>query len=421
MSKELFEKRNKLTYDLRQALDKWEAEAKRPTSEFDTRANSLLKEQVERLEKDLDQVESELSRSQISEKHAKREAELAKPEFDTRTSVKGNDPEAEYAKRFGEALFSGNRVALERVMNERTSVSTLTSVNANTPYAIPTIWQNRIVEKLNQFNVMRTICPVRNIVGDQKIVIGGALPTSYKVVENATITEDAAFAVSNVDVLDLTYACFVPITKQYQTDAIGGLDYVARKAGESLANLLETEYTTGAGTSGNMPGLLTAGFTTYDSALTSTYDLATWAAQASNKASDDIIELAHKVPAQYRSGCVYMMNDTVAKTVRKLKDGSNNYVWKNPDRYSDLRDGMPSTLYGFPVYINTAHTAATGNNNKFMTFFNPNYYEIYDRNGGIDVMIDPYGLSTQLVTRLVVSLRTYGVCTNTDAGAHLVF
>ena len=52
-----------------------------------------------------------------------------------------------------------------------------------------------------------------------------------------------------------------------------------------------------------------------------------------------------------------------------------------------------------------------------MAFFNPQYYEIYDRNGGVDVMIDPYGLSTSLITRLVVSPRTYGVCTNTDAGA----
>ncbi|MCA6603384.1 MAG: hypothetical protein IM533_02605, partial [Pseudanabaena sp. M007S1SP1A06QC] len=54
MSKELFEKRNKPTYDLRQALDKWESDNKKPTAEFDTRANGLLKEQVERLEKDLD-------------------------------------------------------------------------------------------------------------------------------------------------------------------------------------------------------------------------------------------------------------------------------------------------------------------------------------------------------------------------------
>lgn len=415
MSKELFEKRNKLTYDLRQALDKWEADNKKPTSEFDTRANSLLKEQVERLEKDLDQVESELSRSQISEKHAKREAELAKPEFDTRgNTLRGSDSDMEYAKRFGEALFSGNRVALERVMSERTDITTAAT---NTSSAIPVIWQNRIVEKINQFNVMRSLCPVRNVVGDQKIVLGGALPTSYKVTEAGAITDDTTFAVSNIDVLDLTYACYLPITKQYATDAIGGLEYVARKGGESLANKLEDEYTNGAGTSGNMPGILPKTTLTYDTGITTTFTLANWAAKANNGASDDLIELAHKVLPQYRSGCVYMMNDATAKTIRKLKDGSNNYVWKNPERYSDVRDGMPSTIYGFPVYINQQIATPTADNNKFIEFFNPNYYEIYDRNGGIDVMIDPYGLSTNLMTRVVLSIRTYGVLTNTDAAA----
>lgn len=416
MSKELFEKRNKLTYDLRQALDKWEADNKKSSNEFDVRANSLLKEQVERLEKDLDQVESELSRSVANEKHAKREAELAKPEFDTRAAVKGGDSESEYAKRFGEALFSGNRVALERVMNERTSITTAAT---NSTSAIPVMWQNRIVEKLNQFNVIRSLCPIRNVVGDQKIVLGGALPTSYKVTEGNAITEDDTFAVSNIDVLDLTYACYLPITKQYQTDAIGGLEYVARKAGESLANKLEDEYTNGAGTSGNMPGILAGFTTTLDTGVT-TYTLATWAAKANNGASDDLIDLAHTVKAQYRSGCVYMMNDTTAKTVRKLKDTTNAYIWKNPDRYSDIREGMPSTIYGFPVYINQAIATPAANNAKFMAFFNPNYYEIYDRNGGVEVMIDPYGLSTSLMTRVVVSHRTYGVVTNVDAGAVLI-
>ena len=52
------------------------------------------------------------------------------------------------------------------------------------------------------------------------------------------------------------------------------------------------------------------------------------------------------------------MSDTVAKTVRKLKGGDGQYIWKNPDRYSDIREGMPSTIYGFPVYINQTMESA---------------------------------------------------------------
>ena len=413
MSSELFDKRNKLTYDLRQALDKWESDNNKPTSDFDLRSNSLIKEQVERIEKELDQVEAQLARGLKNETLAKREAELSKPQFERKASfIKTED---DYTTRFAKELFTGNRIGLDRVMNERTA---LTTGATNVSSAIPTEWQNRIVEKINQFNIMRSICPVRNVVGDQKIVIGGALPTAVKMTEGSAITEDTTHAVSNVDILDLTYGCFVPVSKQFATDAIGGLEYVARKAGEAIGNKLEDEYTNGLGTSGNMPGLLAETFTA--SAVDSGgANLAAWVALTSQGAADSLIDLAHSVPAQYRSGGAYMMSDTIAKTVRKLKGGDGQYLWKNPENYSDIRDGMPSTIYGFPVYINNTMETAPAAGETFAIFGNFGYYEIYDRDGGPQVFIDPYGLSTALTTRVVVSHRTYGKCTNLDAFARL--
>lgn len=407
-NKELFEERNRLTSVLHKELDSWEAETRNSTNSFDVKANSIWKEKISKIEADLDAVETQIN---IASKRAKMEVSNT-PLFDTRGAIKGSDPEADYSKRFAEALFSGNRVALERVMSERTNVTT---GGGNFSPAIPTEFQNRIVEKINQFNIMRQICPVRTVGMNQKIVVGGALPTAYKVSEAGAITEDATFSVANVDVGHLTYACYVPVSKQYTNDAIGGIQYIATKAGEAIGNLVEAEYTSGAGTSGNMPGLLTtSGIGSIDTGGT----LANWIANASNSSSDDLIDLAHTVAPQYRNGAVFMMSDTIAKTVRKFKDGVNNYVWKNPDRYSDIRDGMPSTIYGFPVYINQTMETAPADTEPFVCFFNPNYYEIYDREG-VDVMIDPYGLSTSLMNRLVVSLRTYGVCTNPNAVAVL--
>lgn len=415
MSKELFEKRNKLTYDLRQALDKWEADNKKPTSEFDIRANGLLRDNVARLEAELDQVESELTRSHAAEKLARKEAELAKPEFDTRNkSLASNNAESELTKRYAQALFSGDRYAFARAQDEVRTY--LTTTGANFSSAVPTEWQSRIVEKLNRFNIMRSICPVRNVSADQKIVVGGVLPTSYKVSEGTNITEDSTYTIGNVDVLDLTYACYVPITKQYQTDAIGGMDYVARKSAESLSNLLEDEYTNGAGGAGNMPGILS-----YAGSFAGTVDsgVAALGSWSGTTASDQLIDLAHTVAPQYRRNASYMMSDTVAKTVRKLKGGDNQYIWKTPDRYSDIREGMPSTIYGFPVYINQTMETAPAAAETFVLFGDFNYYECYDRNGGVDIMIDPYSLSQALTTKIIVSHRTYGVCTNPVAFANL--
>lgn len=404
MSKELFEKRNKLTYDLRQALDKWEADNKKPTSDFDTRANSLLKEQVERLEKDLDQVEAQLASNLSNEKHAKREAELAKPEFESRSNfVSSSD---DYTKRFAEMLFSGNRIGLDRLMSERTF---LTTGAANVSAAIPQEWQNRIVEKINQLNVIRQVSPIRNVGADQKIVIGGALPTAYLMTEGSAITEDTTHAVANVTVGDFTYGCYVPVSKQFATDAIGGLEYVARKAGEALANKLEAAYLNGeaSGPTGLIPALNTAGSPNVDSGgstLTIT--------------GDQIIDMSYAVAPQYRRNGAYMFSDALIKVIRKIKtatSGSNEYIWKMPERYSDIRDGAPATLFGHPVFMSPSMPTGTTADTVVGLFGDWSYNEIYDRDGGVQVFIDPYGLSTALTTRVVVSHRTDSVCTNTDA------
>lgn len=411
MDNKLIEERNRLTNILHKELDAWEASTRNSTNTFDTEANGLWKDKIAKIEAELESVDAQIN---IAAKRAKAEKDNA-PLFDTRGAIKNADAEAEYNERFSKALFSGNRVALDRVMAERATVGTIAG---NATAAIPVEWQNRIVEKINQFNVMRQVCPVRNVQGDQKIVIGGALPTAYKVTEGNAITEDPSFTVANVDVIDLTYAVYVPVTKQYAADAVGGLNYVSTKAGEALANLLESEYTNGDGATGNMKGLLSyaPSMTIVDSGTTT---LALWAALANQGASDQLIDLAHAVAPQYRRNGAYMMSDTVAKTVRKLKGGDGQYIWKNPERYSDIRDGMPSTIYGFPVYINQAMETAPGAGEPFAYFADFNYYEIYDRDGGASVMIDPYGLSTSLMNRVVVSHRTYGVITNISAFATL--
>lgn len=360
----------------------------------------------------LEKIDADLTAAEIRAHNRALEARLAKleamPTLESRAPrAGGDDAESQYAERFAKALFSGNRLAFERVIQERTNVTTGAT---NTASGVPVLWQDRIVEKINRFNIFRTVCPVRNVNSDQKIVVGGALPTAYKVAEAASITEDTTFAVANVDVLDINYGVYVPVSKQYANDAIGGLEYVSRKSGEALANLLESEYTNGAGGSGNMPGILSFGIGNGGDIGSTIADLT----------GDDLIDVAHTVLPQYRRGNVgYMMNDTVLKTVRKIKiaSGSSEYVWKPPATYSDVRDGIPSTIYGFPVYVNQSMTNAAAD--KAIVFGNWDYYEIYDRDGGASIMIDPYTLAQTQMTRVIVNHRTYGVCTNVDAFAYL--
>lgn len=402
---QLIEKRNKLVYDLRQMLDKWEADNNKPTDQFDSQANALLRGNCDRLEKQLDAVEAQL-------RLADKEEALLVPEYDTRGRQVGekkldND---EYFNRFNKALFSGDKFGLDRLMSERTTVS---SIVTNYTEAVPVQWQDAIRAKVNQFNIMRSICPVRNVTGDQKIVVGGALPTAYKVAEGSAITEDSTYTVANVDVLDLQYGVYVPVTKQYANDAVGGLAYVAARAGEALGNLLETEYTLGSGSGGTLqPGLLKSyTFTTADLAGGS-------AATTADISANDIIDLVHNVPAQYRRNANFkiMTSDAALKATRKLKTTNGDYIWQVNQLAANLREGYPDTLYGVPVVVNTAMNTSGAGKVAFIAG-DFDYFEIFDRDGGMTITVDPYGLSTSFMNRLVVGMRTYGVCTNTSAFA----
>ena len=53
------------------------------------------------------------------------------------------------------------------------------------------------------------------------------------------------------------------------------------------------------------------------------------AAGATSVTADELIDLYHSVIPNYRSqaNCVWLMNDTTASEIRKLKDTTNQYLW----------------------------------------------------------------------------------------------
>ena len=77
----------------------------------------------------------------------------------------------------------------------------------------------------------------------------------------------------------------------------------------------------------------------------------TAAAEASLDA-DEIIDLLHSVDPAYRASpsARWMFNDSTLATIRKLKDGQDNYLWQ----LGDIRVGEPATILGHPYSINQA-------------------------------------------------------------------
>lgn len=107
---------------------------------------------------------------------------------------------------------------------------------------------------------------------------------------------------------------------------------------------------------------------------------------------DNIIDLYHALPYQYRSNAVWFANDAVIKTIRKLRWATTSgagsttqyleYLWQ-----PGLAAGQPDTLLGRPIYpLNTM--ASSGSTGAVLCIADPRFFWISDfQNGGLDFQV----------------------------------
>lgn len=132
--------------------------------------------------------------------------------------------------------------------------------------------------------------------------------------------------------------------------------------GRALARKIGTDLTTGSGSgapTGIMTGINGAGtIATGGSLITITTDL--------------LLNLKYSVNDAYRQdpSCAWLMNDSTAGTLAKLRDGAGGtvgaFLWR-PSLTAGLALGTPDYLFDRPVYIDT-NVAAQGSNAKSVWF-----------------------------------------------------
>ena len=69
-------------------------------------------------------------------------------------------------------------------------------------------------------------------------------------------------------------------------------------------------------------------------------------ASVSVNSADALIDLQHALKVKYRTGATWLMNNSTAAAVRKLKDADGRHVWVD-----SLINGQPSMLLGYPVEV----------------------------------------------------------------------
>lgn len=164
--------------------------------------------------------------------------------------------------------------------------------------------------------------------------------TGALVAEAGTIgTSDPAFGVVNLG--SYKYAAKIQVSTELLTDTGVDLEgYLSMQAGRALGNAFGVHAVTGDGSS-KPRGVVTDATLgkTGPASVTGGFGVQATAGQG----ADVLIDLYHSVIAPYRqsSSCRWIMNDTTAATIRKIKTTDGQYIWQ-----PSLVAGNPDTLLG---------------------------------------------------------------------------
>lgn len=105
---------------------------------------------------------------------------------------------------------------------------------------------------------------------------------------------------------------------------------------------------------------------------------------AATLTADGLIDFTFKLPAPYRQGASWLMASTTAASVRKLKDGQNNYLFE-----PSYQKGQPDMLLGYPVEIDE-NMPAIGAGNIPVVFGNFKVGYVVNDRSGVRILRDPY-------------------------------
>ena len=233
-------------------------------------------------------------------------------------------------------------------------------------YLVPDEFEKTLVEALEEENIFRSLA---NIIttssGDRKIPVVASKGTASWVDEEAPIPEsDDAFDQVSVGAYKL--ATLIKVSEELLNDSVFNLQtYIAKEFGRRIGAKEEEAFFIGNGT-GKPTGIFNN---------TGGAQLGVTAASATVITIDEVLDLFYSLKSPYRKKAVFIMNDATVKVIRKLKDGSGQYLWQ-----PSVQAGQPDTILNRPVktsaYVPTAQAGA-----KTIAFGDFGYYWVADRQG----------------------------------------
>ena len=352
---ELREKRAKLWDSTKAFLDSRRSEQGVLSAE-DTATYENMEADVVSLGKEIDRLE----------RQAVLDIELTKP---TTTAITNKPSQHQEPEKTGRAS-SEYKAAFWKAMRNKSGFEVQNALQVGTDseggYLVPDEFERTLVEALQEENIFRQLAKIiTTSSGDRKIPVVASKGSASWVDEEGVIPEsDDAFGQVVIGAYKL--ATMIKISEELLNDSIFNLEqYIAREFARRIGAKEEEAFFVGNGT-GKPTGVFNA---------TGGAALGVTAASSTAIAMDELLDLYHSLKTTYRNNAVFVTNDSTVKAIRKLKDGSGQYLWQ-----PSVRLGEPDTLLNRPiktsVYVPEIVAGA-----KAVAFGDFSYYWIADRQG----------------------------------------
>lgn len=276
--------------------------------------------------------------------------------------AEGTDPRA--TKEYKSAWMQYLRKGLSGMSRE-----VLAALNITTPadggYATAIEFDTNLVEKLVNVNVMRQLASVITTGSDRKIVVENAVGSAdwaaeAAVAHNDDESDDDTLTQVSLSAYKLTR--IVKVSEELLQDAFFDIQgWLTRKFANAFGIAEESAFVLSAGSTkptGVVNGASAGTTTVMHNAIT----------------GDELLAAFHSLKRAYRANATWLMNDSTALLIRKLKETTGQYLWQ-----PGLQAGKPDQLLGKPVAISDFVPSATVAGNKALLFGDFSYYTIADR------------------------------------------
>lgn len=307
-----------------------------------------------KMETEFEQLSDAISRQQRADA---REAELAKPVNSPITgkpyvmSTQSEEKKGRASDAYKKAMLTAMRTNFRQISDVLSE-----GVDADGGYLVPIEYDRRLIDVLEEENIMRSLATKITTSGEHKINIAATKPAAAWIEEGGALTfGDATFDQTFLDAFKLHVA--IKVTEELLYDNAFNLEsYIITQFGKALANAEEDAFLNGSG-AGKPTGIFAS---TKGGHVVNTLTAAI--------KSDDMLDLVYGLKRPYRKSASFIMNDATLAQLRKLKDNNGAYIWQ-----PSYQAGEPDHILGYTVYT-SAYAPADA-----IAFGDYSYYNIGDR------------------------------------------